>query len=421
MTTLAIIVSDLHMGAGDALDRFAYDDPFRAFCKDVADYCRAHGDSIRFILNGDVIDLWTTVPDDELGAGDTANIRDRLEYPATTATKRRKAIKRGCGQIDRILESHPKVCAGLVDVMETPDPEVIYLVGNHDHGMMFPELQAHFSNRVRDLGGWSTAPDIRFPGVYENEKLRLYVEHGQQFSLDSSYTDFFDPSEADMGLYFLRFVGNRVRALYRDKTTWAVVSEIINWSIAEATGGQASMLPSLRFLIDYFEARRDGFVPDFSAYGLLQGLYHEWSSDPDRPPDVLGAALRDVFRSHPAPEYSRRLTASPDDTGFLRTLDIKGSPQLLQWNENADRYWAGAMHRLSRDDPGFPRRNPGAISNVVIGHTHKWRYQFLTADRVEAGRYFNSGSWTRDNRTPAYVWVTDQDPKTYRGLKHYPL
>ena len=79
------------------------------------------------------------------------------------------------------------------------------------------------------------------------------------------------------------------------------------------------------------------------------------------------------------------------------------------------------MHRLLGDDPGFPQRDPAAISNVVVGHTHRWRYQFLTAAGIKAGRYFNSGSWTRDNRTPAYVWVTDQDPKAYRGLKHYPL
>lgn len=422
MTTLGIVVSDLHMGARGPLDRFAHDDAFRAFCRDVADHCRARGVSLRFILNGDVIDLWTTVPDDELGAGDTATIRRRLEYPADTAAKRRKAVRRGKGQIDRILQAHPKVCEGLADLMFTPDPEVWYLPGNHDHGMMFPELQEHFNDVAAQVGGgWPSGAAMDFGGSYEDEDLRLYAEHGQQFSVDSGYEDFFDPGEADMGLYFLRFVGNRVRALYRDNTTWSVVSEIIRWSIAEDVGAPAPVPPSLRFLLDYFEARRDGLVPDFSGHALVQGLYDEWLSDPGRPPAVLNAAFRDVFRSHPEPDFSRRLNASPDDTGFLRTVDIRGRPQLVEWQGRVDRYWAGAMRRLSAEDPGFPQVDPDAVSNVVIGHTHQWKYQFLTARDVEAGRYFNSGSWTRDNDTPSYVWVSDEDPKTYRGLKHYPL
>lgn len=422
MTKLAIVVSDLHMGARDALDRFAYDDAFLAFCREVVAYVRGADMFLRFVLNGDVIDMWTTVSPDELSVLAAPVIRQRLEYPAPASEPAavQRAIARGKAQIEQILGAHPKVARGLRAILETPKAEVVYLVGNHDHSMMHEPLQNHLADVVAQLSGMAAPIPIAFPKRFADDELRLYVEHGNQFSLDSAYRNFFDSGEADMGLYFLRFVGNRVRALYRDQTTWSVLTDVLEWSIAASGDARPDVPPPLAFLVEYFEARRDGVVPDFSQHTLMRGLYDAWRADPDRPPGVLGEALKEVFRTHEEPEFSRQLTASPDDTGFLRSIPLRGRQRLLQWDERVDRYWKGAMSRMSRAEPDFPHLDPTRISTVVLGHTHKWRYQFLTAPGVSSGRYFNSGSWTRGG-DPVYVWVSnDGDPRHHRGLKTYP-
>ena len=434
MSTLAVIVSDLHMGADrpeagerDPLERFTYDRQFRTFCREVADYAGGRGDTLHFILNGDVFDLWTTVDPDELTLDAAPVIEQRLEYPVPrgNTAARDKAVARGERQIDRILAAHPDVALGLLEIVELPEAErrIVYLVGNHDHAMMQPALQDYFRLRLGEIMQLDGPAPIEFPGRYDNPALALYVEHGQQFSLDSDYADFFDAGEADIGLYFLRFVGNRVRAHYADKKNGlglAVLSELLAWTVSRASLDPLPLPPALRFLLEYFDARKRGVVPAFTRHTLLQELYAEWDRTQGQPPQIIKHALAEVFRSHEEPDFRRTLAIDSDPPHPPRNIGVRGTKRLVDWNAAADRYWKGAMSRLSDPAPGFPKLDPTQYATVVLGHTHNAIYQFLPAQRVVSGRYINSGSWTRDKR-PSFVWVSDRgDPREWRGLKEYP-
>jgi UDP-2,3-diacylglucosamine pyrophosphatase LpxH len=435
MSTLAIVVSDLHMGAHrpeagsrDPLERFTYDRQFRTFCREVAQYADGRGDTLHFILNGDVVDLWTTVDADELALDAAPVIEQRLEYPVAPGNQAAedKAVARGERQLDRILAAHPEVALGLLEILELPQPQrrIIYLAGNHDHAMMQPRLQAHFRNRLGEIMLLGEPAPVEFPGRYENPDLALYVEHGQQFSLDSAYQDFFDPGEADIGLYFLRFVGNRIRAHYADRKNGlalAILSELLAWTVSRASLDPLPLPPALRFLLEYFDARKRRVVPEFSRVTLLEELYQEWVLHEGQPPQIIKQALADVFRSHEEPEFRRTLAIDSDPPHPPRDIKVRGKRRLVDWKAQADRYWKGAMARLSDPAPGFPRLDPARYATVVLGHTHNAIYQFLPAQGAISGRYINSGSWTRDRR-PSFVWVSDRGkPREWRGLKEYPV
>jgi UDP-2,3-diacylglucosamine pyrophosphatase LpxH len=434
MSTLAVVVSDLHMGADrpgtgqrDPLERFTYDRQFRTFCRELADYAGGRGDTLHFILNGDVVDLWTTVDADELGSNAAPIIEQRLEYPAPRGNQAAedKAVARGERQLDRILAAHPEVALGLLEILELPEAKrrIIYLVGNHDHAMMWPRLQQYFCQRLGEIMLLDGPAPMEFPGRYENPALALYVEHGQQFSLDSAYTNFFDPGEADLGLYFLRFVGNRIRAHYANNKNGlavAILSELLAWTVSRATLDPLPLPPALRFLLEYFDARKRNVVPSFSAHTLLEALYQGWDRTAGQPPNIIKHALAEVFRTHQQPEFQRVLAIESDPAYLIRDIGIRGTRRLVDWDSQADRYWAGAMSRVSQPAKDFPRLDPATYSTVVLGHTHKSIYQFMTAPGMVSGRYINSGSWTRDKR-PSFAWVSDRgNPREWRGLKEYP-
>jgi hypothetical protein len=143
-----VLVSDLHLGAGDAGDPFRRDADFADFCRHLAGSPAAEPGARRLAVLGDFLEL--------------------LGVRAPSAVER----------VDRIAHAHPDVFGALAGLVSTGwDVDVV--TGNHDVELLRPDVRRRLSalldrgrpgpGRVR-FHPWI----LHVPGV-------LYAEHGHQY------------------------------------------------------------------------------------------------------------------------------------------------------------------------------------------------------------------------------------------------
>jgi UDP-2,3-diacylglucosamine pyrophosphatase LpxH len=147
-----LILSDLHMSAGDRLDDFDADAELVAF---IHTYAMRQG-PVELILAGDTFEfLQVRLP----SVGD-------YEWSGAAAAQRLRAI----------LSAHADVIAALRDFVTSPDNQLTLLIGNHDFELHYALAKA----LLRDALG--LAPDdrrLRFGLSYEGGGI--YLVHGNQF------------------------------------------------------------------------------------------------------------------------------------------------------------------------------------------------------------------------------------------------
>jgi UDP-2,3-diacylglucosamine pyrophosphatase LpxH len=427
-TELAITISDLHMGRGTKQDDFRGVQQFERFCTSIAEHAAAAGKNLTLVLNGDIIDLWEIVTDDELEMDGNAAILDGLCYPAVTPAEQDRARQRGKDQIDMCIAAHPEFARGIATVLATaPNAQIHYLVGNHDHGMIEPALQKHLLQRLTEASG-SPVPENRFRfGLSLNKpEVRSYFEHGNQFSgNDSGFPNVLDPFHEAPGFYFLRFVWNRLQAQFGMSDNFG---EIVRFVLLKIFNPGAPIVTSgLGFLYEYFEAHRTGRVPQLvhGPVKVIPKLYKKWLKEqaPREPGTKADGILKDeVEKTKDEPFKMKKLpgkqlmghanpgSEAPELPG--EAVHVSHDPDLR------DEYWVGLRDRFKREVAPFPRLHD-QLATVFLGHTHGERIMVL---RSEIGdptttRYINSGSWTRPGRL-VYGWA-DNNPDTFhaRGAK----
>ena len=147
-----LILSDLHMSAGDRLDDFDADAELIAFIRAYA----IRAEPVELILAGDTFEfLQVRLP----GLGD-------YEWSGAAAEQRLRAI----------LSAHADVIAALRDFVAQPNNQLTLLIGNHDFELHYAAAKA----LVRDA--LDLAPEdkrLRFGLSYEGGGI--YLEHGNQF------------------------------------------------------------------------------------------------------------------------------------------------------------------------------------------------------------------------------------------------
>jgi len=430
-TRVVVVVSDFHLGRGDALDPFGRKAPtkssppprsdarFRKFCRDLARYVTDENVELTVVMAGDMLDLWAIVPDAELNPAKTQLLRDNLEFPAPSPGRVKAALTRGEGQITQAFEAHPLIAQGIVELLSVPRTRMVFLPGNHDHAIVHPTLQDCIRGIISDVGGSPVGSRMEFDLWYDDPELRLYVEHGNQFSDDSDYARFDDFGEEAPGFYFLRFVWNRIRANYQSKDQ--PITEALAWAADATFGGKEPLPLGLRFFVDYFDAFEDRLIPRLAPQAPLQALHREWKRQGrDVKPDDLAAALVSVFKKTKGkqPGFTLQSPGKPlDGIGTVRSIRLPGRTVPVNWNARVDGYWQGAASLFRARHEPFPKLPVTDYSTIVMGHTHNAVYAFLPAAGVHAGRYVNSGSWTKD-RDPTYMWVSNHgDPTEWRGLR----
>jgi UDP-2,3-diacylglucosamine pyrophosphatase LpxH len=137
--TRYIVLSDIEVGAGDVQDDFEDDDNFYKFVKGLPK------DS-KLVLNGDVMDFIKAA----YKGKHTMHITPEVSL----------------WKLERFVKAHPKFFKALQEFKN----EIIYVIGNHDADVEFPEVQ----DILRKIVG-----NISFHHVFKDGDL--HIEHGNRF------------------------------------------------------------------------------------------------------------------------------------------------------------------------------------------------------------------------------------------------
>jgi UDP-2,3-diacylglucosamine pyrophosphatase LpxH len=147
-----VVISDVHLGAGDRLDDFDDDEALISFIERYV----AGAEPTELILAGDTVEfLQVRLP----GLDDD-------EYSDAAAERRLGAVVR----------AHAGVFAALASFIADPRHQLTVLIGNHDFELHFPAAKARFAAAV---GLELDDPRLRFGVSYHGGGV--YIVHGNQF------------------------------------------------------------------------------------------------------------------------------------------------------------------------------------------------------------------------------------------------
>jgi UDP-2,3-diacylglucosamine pyrophosphatase LpxH len=147
-----VILSDLHLGAGDRLDDFDADAELAAF---IGSYVMGAGPT-ELILAGDTFEfLQVRLPD----LGD-------YEWSGAAAVRR----------LEVIVRAHATAIAALREFVAQPGNQLTLLIGNHDFELHYAAAKARLR---QELGLAEGDPRLRFGLTYTGGGL--YIDHGMQF------------------------------------------------------------------------------------------------------------------------------------------------------------------------------------------------------------------------------------------------
>jgi len=139
------------------------------------------GEHLVLVLNGDVFDfdLVTALP-----AEPPWPISRHERWRGLDATSERSAWK-----LSHILAHHPVFVSALVDVLAAGH-EVVYVLGNHDRELDFPEVQHVLRQALQaDAAGRGLAfpaEALRLEPWFYHVPGEIYAEHGHQYDVYSS-------------------------------------------------------------------------------------------------------------------------------------------------------------------------------------------------------------------------------------------
>ena len=185
-----LVVSDLHL-----TDIEEHPDGWRAyksaafhFDEDLAKLVggfidsAASGDQLTLVLNGDILDfdLVTALPSNPRWP-----IRQREHQAGLDPTPAKSVWK-----LERILDDHPQFVDTLVEVLARGH-RVVYVLGNHDRELHFPETQQallhRLEERARKHGRSISSGSLTVEPWFYHVPREIYVEHGQQYDYYTSY------------------------------------------------------------------------------------------------------------------------------------------------------------------------------------------------------------------------------------------
>ena len=195
-----LIVSDLHLCDIEEHpdgwkhyknERFSYDADL-AELLDTFVASRREGETLTFVLNGDIIDfdLVTAAPDEP-------------PWPVTRAERRRgmdPTEPKSVWKLELVLAHHQQLVVALARFVAAGH-QIVYVLGNHDRELHFPRVRQTFVDALVRAGqgeGLAVSPDaIRFEPWFHYVPGRIFIEHGQQYDHYSSFPNLLSPIVRD--------------------------------------------------------------------------------------------------------------------------------------------------------------------------------------------------------------------------------
>ncbi len=151
-----IVIGDIEMGAGNLTDDFIADKKLSSLILELAE--RKH--SVDLVLNGDTLDFLKC----------PSQLQPHTEYP------RHITQEISLQKLHLIHQAHSRVFDALSAFVGRKDKKVYFILGNHDHDLVYPEVQ----QEIRKLLG--NKYHLKFPGLRYTQK-GIHIEHGHQYDV----------------------------------------------------------------------------------------------------------------------------------------------------------------------------------------------------------------------------------------------
>lgn len=361
----AYIVSDVHMNNHPYERDQNMENPrrrnFRVFLTRLNQELpqdRQHGEKIRLILNGDILDV-------------TGSWFEEIVPWDTDRAKVLSVLNR---LLLEIMENNQATCDELRKLIQSPLVEIIYVFGNHD-GMLqqYPESQ-------KTVLDYLTASDeersrFHFAPSYTDEALDLYLEHGH---LQDPFNRKAHSDEPPLGdvinvLVVNRFVEDTINRLRENGYSEAFINRV------------HSRLHDIEYL------RPLSLLPVW-----IQNVAHQYENHPESlgKPQAVHTILMDVVTSILQDQkmiaYMTRQLRWPRPILPLIIKLILGIPWVLPLisfftsklmrKTHSNKYQYRAAQKIYREH---------GYRLIAFGHTHIPGVQPLS----ENAYYFNTGSW----------------------------
>lgn len=375
-----IVVSDLHMGAGDRADDFIDDDELASFIQKYVE----HEEPVELILAGDTFEfLQVRLP----GIGD-------YEFSSRAANARLNAI----------LTAHAPAIGALRSFVSRPKNQLTIMIGNHDFELHYASAK-HLLREA--LGLAENDQRLRFCISYEG--CGVYIEHGNQFDSWNTFVHFGGITQPFEIVRGTRVVKDVINPLESDPLDVATL--IDNVKPTSAFLWYMLSLPRLRnpdarryVTRGILRMFRTVAIPTtYSPHPVLmvreellgapgETLHREMAIQQmyELEPDLRAAAAAShggqepvlQIRQRVAQGVTRRLTRARGQA--LDDLQIEAQRNLREEIRAFKTQTQRAMARIASSD------DHGHNTLFICGHTH-------TAEVVALGdkkTYINTGTWT---------------------------
>jgi UDP-2,3-diacylglucosamine pyrophosphatase LpxH len=391
-----LIVSDLHLGAGETLagqknqlEDFHFDEKF-------ADFLPWKVNQTPYLLEllilGDAFDFPQVLPEIGLTCDDW-----RL---GTTQEESRR-------RLEMIIQGHGIFFQALKDFLSAGHT-VRFLRGNHDIDLFWPDVQARLR---REIGGGN---NLIFEDSHIYRYMGLYCEHGNQYSVENAFSNPYRPVKTDSsgmtrlercwGTYFMDVVYNDI------ETRFPVIDNVEDGQVIR---GALMAIKSARI---HFTGKVVGRMfkiarwAGFPVFGWTVSWILGEESDDLPPKEELPsgriATAEDFLKNLRDPEISENLLRRYKDEADFRAQFDSEIDEVVQEQVEKE------VHLLPKEDvnrtmglitgkSAYQRaaekiiKKEAGVKFVVFGHTHSavdGNFESLSDEGI--GKYFNSGSWT---------------------------
>ena len=398
MTTIKLVISDLHLADGHALlDGFGeyQQSALEGLLNAASTYGPlSHAGDVELIINGDCFDFLTVPPYD---TGDTMAADLAVE----------KLVK--------IIAAHRPFFQALRTFIAQPGRRVTFITGNHDIDLCFAEIRAGIYDA---MGIEQGAETVQFcPTRFYRPLPDVYIEHGNAYdfwnrdiselwdaqgqplkhephsitlpagsrylqhaalpiNLAYPYIDHFEPSMSTLRQMALLSLINPQIVIRTVQHTMELLSQPRE-GLAQLAPGDERMPARLfeQAMLDFAEFQLDAAA-----------RYPGWAA----PPGL------DAERARTDTMIEFAILHEALDLPFLEAIAAACTPATYQMGESV----AAGMHNVLRSDP--------TLRYAIAGHTHMLRIDPIKNEAADQQVYLNTGSWTTRVALPAPGEITTE-------------